>query len=258
MDTRDTRTPRYSRRTKKNQALLRLIGPNECPEFESDTGYKSGRSSWRGTPDSASIASTRSAGTTPRRDHLLTASYEMPHFLAKADRPPPASMARSTAFMGGILQPIVANGQQPELAGHRVSLQLMVVRSKEEAREEFSRNLNRELDRLQAPRRGRPDWLRKQLGNAVSRESCRKWLAGKDLPDQTNLSILIDRLQLNEQYLRTGAWGPAPGSKDQRFVELEKAWPGLNDEARDAIIGILRAMQPSAVQPSSAARRRKT
>jgi hypothetical protein len=157
------------------------------------------------------------------------------------------------------VQPIVANGQQPMIAGRPANLQLMVVRTKDEAKAEFAKNLNHELDRLQVPRRGRPLWLRDKLGKIVSRESCRKWLAGLDLPDQTNMSILIDRLELNEQLLRTGTWGPAPGAKDEQFVELQKAWPTLNDDARNAVIGMIRALQPPTAAPrhEQSARRRK-
>lgn len=159
-------------------------------------------------------------------------------------------------LMDSILQPIVALRQQPMRAGPPTSMQLMVVRTKDEAREEFAKNLNRELDRLEAPRRGRAGWLRKQLGEIVSRESCRKWLAGEDLPDQANFSVLVDRLSLNAQMLRTGRWEPGPSAKDQRFAELEKAWPELDDNARNAILAVLRAMKPSA-QIATMPRRRR-
>lgn len=132
----------------------------------------------------------------------------------------------------------------------------MVVLSKDEARAEFARNLNRELDRLSAPRRGRPGWLRAELGNLVSRESCRKWLAGEDMPDQANMSVLVDKLGLNQQFLRTGKWEAAPGSRDARFAELEQAWPLLDDGAREAIMGVLRAVKPVPAAPAAPRRRR--
>lgn len=235
MDTPSRRAPRYCRRIKNNQARLRLVVINDS------MGYKSGLNSCRETPDMASMDSTRSAGTRPERRHFCTAWYETEHRAAKGKRPPPPLIARSTTLMEPILQPIVALRQQPIRACQAASMQLMVVRTKEEARAEFARNLNRELDRLSAPRRGRPGWLREKLSNAVSRESCRKWLAGEDLPDQGNMSILIDTLDLNQQLLRTGSWEPAPSSKDQRFMELEKAWPHLEDPAREAIMMVLRA-----------------
>lgn len=244
MDTRTADFRRYSKKTKNNQALLRLL------VFDDSTGYRSGRSSWRETPESFSTSSTRRGGM-PERRHLETAWCDNPHLEAMLKSPPPPSIARSTTSMAGILQPIVAISQQPMRAPGADSMQLMVVRTKEEARAEFARNLNRELERLEAPRRGRAGWLRERLGKVVSRESCRKWLAGEDLPDQGNMSILIDTLGLNQQLLRTGRWEPAPSSKDERFLELEKAWPELDNEARNAIVGVLRAMKPASHKPAT-------
>lgn len=240
-------------KNKSHQARLRLVVSNE--PRESDGGYKSGRSSCLGTPDIFSTKSTRSGGT-PLARHLDTAWCEIPHLEANFSSPPPFSIASSTTLMPRSLQPIVGVSQQPIRAGSPDSMQLMVVRTKEEARLEFAKNLNRELDRLEAPRRGRPVWLRDKLNKAVSRESCRKWLAGKDFPDEANMSILIDTLGLNHQLLRTGRWEPAPSSKDERFVELEKAWPTLDDNARNAILGVLRAMQPQAATSTPSKRRR--
>lgn len=234
----------------RDQARLRLVVDNER---DSDGGYMSGRSSCLGTPEMASTESTRLGGTKPDRRHFWTAWYRTPHFAANGCKPPPPSIARSTTLMSAILQPIVASRQQPIRAARPVSMQLMVVRTKKQAREEFASNLNRELDRLNAPRRGRPGWLRERLNNIVSRESCRKWLAGDDIPDQANMSILIDTLQLNQQLLRTGHWEPAPSSKDQRFVELEKVWPDLDEHEREAIMSVLRAIRP----PITTIRRRR-
>lgn len=136
-------------------------------------------------------------------------------------------------------------------------MQLMVVTTKIEARTEFSKNLNRELDRLQAPKRGRPEWLRKQIGEIVSRETCRKWLSAKDMPDEAHMSVLVDRLRLNYQLLRTGRWEPSPGSKDVRFAELEKAWPHLEEGIREAILSVARAGKPATDESPLLARRRQ-
>jgi hypothetical protein len=136
-------------------------------------------------------------------------------------------------------------------------MQLVVVKTKIEAREEFAKNLNAELDRLQAPKRGRPDWLRKQIGEIVSRETCRKWLGGLDLPDQANMSILIDTLGLNQQLLRTGRWEPAPGSKDQQFAELERMWPHLDTGLREAVMAVVRTVKAPAQEKPQPRRRRR-
>jgi hypothetical protein len=136
-------------------------------------------------------------------------------------------------------------------------MQLVVVKTKIEARAEFSRNLNKELDRLNAPRRGRPEWLRQEIGEIVSRETCRKWLQGKDMPDEAHSSVLIDRLGLNYQFLRTGRWEPSPGAKDVRFSELEKAWPTLDEGIREAILSVARAGRPAAAEKPSVPKRRQ-
>lgn len=54
-------------------------------------GYKSGRSSCRGTPVTRSTASTRSGGTS---SHCETACSEMPSGPAKPAKPPTAAIAR--------------------------------------------------------------------------------------------------------------------------------------------------------------------
>lgn len=74
----------------KNQARLRLV----VNKGESG-GYKSGRSSSRDTPDTASSWSTLSAGTRLALTHLFTACGYMPSALANARCPPLARMARS-------------------------------------------------------------------------------------------------------------------------------------------------------------------
>ena len=139
-------------------------------------------------------------------------------------------------------------------------MQLMVVRTKDEARREFAKNLNEALDKESAPRRGRPGWLRSRLGNIVSRETCRKWLAADDMPDQAHLSVLVDTLGLNAQQLRTGEWDPPPGAKDERLVLLTKSWPGLADETRRAIMNVLaldKGSQSIALEPRRAQKRRR-
>jgi hypothetical protein len=133
----------------------------------------------------------------------------------------------------------------------------VVVKTKEQAREEFSRNLNKALDQVEAPKRGRPEWLRKEVSGIVSRETCRKWLSGLDIPDEGHMSVLADRFSLNIQHLRTGKWEPSPGSRDARFAELERAWPNLDDTIRDAIIGVVRAVKPTTPAKSAVQKRRQ-
>ena len=65
--------------------------PKHRVHARTSIGYKSGRSSWRGTPDSRSTASTLSGGTS---SHCDTACVETPSSLANLAGPPAASIAR--------------------------------------------------------------------------------------------------------------------------------------------------------------------
>jgi transcriptional regulator with XRE-family HTH domain len=63
-------------------------------------GYKSGRSSKRGTPEILSTASTRSGGTS---SHCEIACMVMPRGSAKPAKPPTALMARSKASLASVM-----------------------------------------------------------------------------------------------------------------------------------------------------------
>lgn len=224
---------------RKNQPRLRLVVVNEETTSDVEAGYKSGRSSCREMPETRSTVNTRSAGIRPERRHFWTAWYFTPQLEAKAPKLSAPEMARSTAFMDESMQPIVALSQQPLRAHARRRIQPMVVRNKEEAREEFAKNLNIALDNQKAPKRGRADWLRTKIGKIVSRESCRKWLAGEDMPDQGNLSVILEVLGLNEQQLRTGKWSAPPGNQDERLTRITKSWPSLPENLQNAIMAIV-------------------
>jgi hypothetical protein len=120
----------------------------------------------------------------------------------------------------------------------------MVVRTKDQAKAEFAKNLNAALSAQGAPDRGRPEWLRRRLapGLEVSRETCRKWLAGIDIPDQAHMSVLIDRFRLNEQQLRTGSWSPPPGH-DKDLDRLNALWAHLPPMIKAAIMGMIKAVE---------------
>lgn len=237
----------------KNQARLRLVTDNKDLRDADSGGYKSGRSSCLGTPDAASTQSTLSAGTRPDLRQRCTAWYRTPQCSASEPSPLTPSIARSTGFMQVNLQPIVARSQQSIRGLDLATMQLMVATTKKQAREEFSKNLNRELDRLKAPQRGRPKWLQKELKNIVTYESCRKWLKGLDIPDQGNLSVLVDTLGLNQQYLRTGTWESAPGASDNRFSELQKIWPDLDEKYQDHLVETARMGRKASSPPERAA-----
>jgi hypothetical protein len=234
----------------KDQPQLRLVVSKDEESTGSAGGYRSGRNACLETPETRSTVNTRSAGTFPERRHFCTAWYRTPHLAANEPSPPAPSIASATGplstndsgVMNVSMQPIVASGQQPIRAVPGRTMQLMVVRNKIEARKEFAKNLNVELDLQKVPRRGRAGWLQAKIGKIVSRESCRKWLAGEDMPDQGNLSVLITALGINEQKLRVGQWSPPPGAHDERLSLITKKWPHLPSKAQDAIMAMLDAL----------------
>lgn len=254
-----------------DQPRLRLVVNNEREERDSSGGYMSGRSSCRETPETSSTNSTRSAGTLPDLRHFWTAWWVTLQRRANWISPPPFTIARPTgpaalravdSFMDDSVQSIVAISQPPMRARVAGTVQFMVASpAKDEARELFSKNLNAELSAQEAPDRGRPDWLRRKLLSdgrlKVSRETCRKWLAGLDIPDQAHMSILISVFRLNLQKLRTGTWEPPPGAHDENFVRLVKAWPDLDDRSRALVMGIIDlARERPEEQPTRSGRRR--
>lgn len=77
-----------------------VVVPFRRPAGSSSGGYKSGRSSDRETPETRSIWSTRSAGTTPRISQLATAACDLtPISRARAVCPPTASQANINALL---------------------------------------------------------------------------------------------------------------------------------------------------------------
>lgn len=120
-----------------------------------------------------------------------------------------------------------------------VTLQLVVAKDKQAAREAFASQLNDELDRIGVPP-GRPRIsdvhrrLRKDGKSLVSREQVRKWVRGKDIPDQANLRIVVERLNLEWTRLQPGAAAP---EASHLYLRLQAAWEALtNDTARQALI----------------------
>lgn len=84
---------------RRGQARLRLVVDNE-----SSKGYKSGRKRWRGTPDTASMGSTRSAGTRPDASQPETLPCDLsPRHRAKALCPPTALQASRNASADMVL-----------------------------------------------------------------------------------------------------------------------------------------------------------
>lgn len=236
MDTQDSVSPRYSRSTKNNQADLRLL------VFDDSTGYRSGRNSDRGTPDSASRAKTRSAGTRPDLRHLCSAWYRTPSFSASGCKPPPALIARSTtASMPPTLQLPVALRQQPPGVALFPTIAYMAVGSPNE-RERFRKALNDRVKRDHPDVRGRPVWLYNELhaytrktGRKIrppSKQTCAYWLAGTKIPKPEHITLICDALGLTrgELFGETG---------DARLAAIVERWADLPENMKNGIFSMV-------------------
>lgn len=227
--------------TRKGQARLRLVVDNERG---SDGGYRSGRNSWRDMPDAASTERTRSAGTRPDLRHFCTAWYRTPSLAAKGCSPPPASIARLTASMRRSLQLTGVIRQQPARVSGLGSMQLMVAKPEQariRAQEAFSDELNRQLELREAPARGRPAWLKKQLKARVKLDisvtTGQKWLGGLQIPRGWKLMKLIEAFSLDvEPLMKAGDLVPGDAD-DDRLATLRQLWPHITDDHdRDALL----------------------
>jgi hypothetical protein len=244
---------------RKRQPELTLLVNREFDD--PSAGYKSGRISERDTPDTSSNLSTRSAGTWDR-SHFCTAWYRTPSLDAVACKPPALSTARSTpvfsgsdalsdsdvlascdVLMSGNLQPIVAERQQPMRVRRSFTLQPMVANNKAEARLAFSRRLIAFLHNLGIPERKRISWLYERMRDGgkplVSRETCRKWLRGLDLPDEANFEVLATKIGADAYNLRFGDTA-IPSGFDSDTRELIEHFRKIESHQRQNILNIVK------------------
>lgn len=123
-------------------------------------------------------------------------------------------------------------------------MQLMVAKPDQariRAQEAFSDELNRQLESREAPVRGRPAWLKKQLKAHVKLEisvtTGQKWLGGLQIPRGWKLMKLIEAFNLDvEPLMKAGELVPADAD-DDRFATLRQLWPHITDDHdRDALL----------------------
>lgn len=230
---------------KTNYARLRLV---TVDGVLISTGYKSGRSSSRGTPDLADSGTTRSAGTR-LFNHFWTAWYRTPKASAVARTPPNSSIARCTAVMGDNLQLPVANSQQLPVIIFSNSMQPMVVNAEKE-RKRFVDALNARVERDHPDTRGRPQWLHGKLkqyrdrtdrrSKVVSVATCAYWLNGKKIAGLANASMLCGALDMTRDEL-FGA------TEDPLLSELVDRWKDIPDNVKNAISALI-LQKPAAIQ----------
>lgn len=140
------------------------------------------------------------------------------------------------------------------------TLQLMVAPAKEKARQLFGKLFNAELDRVEFPggrqRIGAVFEALKEKGvPLVSREQVRKYVRGKDMPDQANLQLIVKRLKLD--WARLASAGSAATTQDPMLLELEEVWRELpTDTDRVEVIKFARFRLGQSVQSGEAQSKR--
>ncbi len=148
--------------------------------------------------------------------------------------------------MAHSMQPIVAFRQQPMRGIITYKMQLMVAPEKTTARLEFGALLNAALDHIDTcpPKRGRVRWLFKALKKnqvpLVSYEQCRKYLRGKDIPDQANLRIIAERLKIGVSVLQPKEAANDPS--DYELDELLRLWKDADTRGRASIMAVARSV----------------
>jgi hypothetical protein len=121
-------------------------------------------------------------------------------------------------------------------------VQLMVVKTKTQAKEEFGRRLNDWIEKThKVPKRGRVKWLYDRLKEhaghkeVVVYEAVRKWLAGMDIPEEANKPILCAAIGASYNELFGGDDASRPDA-DRQIIALLKA---LSPDEKKLAIGYL-------------------
>jgi hypothetical protein len=140
------------------------------------------------------------------------------------------------------MQLSVAYRQQPMRGFDACRMQLVVASLKDMARKAFADLLNAELDRVGVPQdRARIGWVHKSVKHKgkplVSREQVRKWIRGKDIPDQTNLRIVCEQLGLDWARLQTGT---VPTPMSAADAEIQAAIAALDEAKKYAVLQYVR------------------
>lgn len=215
--------------TKRNQARLRLVVDN------SSDGYRSGRSRWRETPETASMGSTRSAGMRPDASQPDTVPCDLsPRRRARALWPPTASQASLSASI-----------DMPEINAQTVNL---VNANSGNARRD-NRRMGREparqpsefWKRLEETLRDRPLWqpvnanhVAKRLG--MSQGSVYRWFTGEGLPELDTALDLAAEGGVCVTWLLRGTKPKFPISSDPVLRSLFDLCEGLSEDGRKEVL----------------------
>lgn len=188
-------------------------------------GYKSGRNSWRGTPDARSTASTRKGGTS---FHWQTACADTPTILPNAAGPPAALIARPRASRVSLM----ADRSSIALPGSQATLHCARKASLYDAVMTFEKRL--------IAARERRGWNQPELASkfGITKQAVREWEIGKSKPAFERLPKLAQVLEVPIRWLLAGS-GPPP-----QLDALEALIDGLSAEQRASLIGMIETFLP--------------
>lgn len=165
-------------------------------------GYKSGRRSWRETPDTRSTARTRKGGTS---SHCETACLETPSSLASGVSPPAASIARFKDCLRSDMAIISSTAEHQSQAWLNCASKGRLY------------NVGVEIGaRIKAARaRLRPKVTQQQIADlfGITAQAVSMWEAGEAYPDPDRYPQLRQILRVTYVWLLQGE-GPPPDPLD--------------------------------------------
>lgn len=213
---------------KRHHALWRLATVDGVPV---SAGYRSGRSRWRETPETASTAKTRSAGTRPAAiQPEIVPCDRRPRARANADCPRTASQAsKSASFDMSRFNAQTVNRVNAYSANPEVHIRGMGRPTESEPSEFWKRLVQcwsaRNLPTTQ-------NGIARKL--TMSQGSVRRWFAGEGFPETETL-IEVARLgRVSIDWLLTGKHHPSGVDKD--LDELLDLWEHLDGPAREHVV----------------------
>lgn len=201
----------------KGQARLRLAelgGAVIDGGLSEPRKYRSGRKSSRGTPETSSTSTTRSAGT-PEVRHLWIACGEIPNALAKAPMPPDCLMASSIPDM---------QLSQPQV-DFVVNLPLLVPlnhRFHPCGMSPLGKTIKAQLKKLGKSQ----SWLAEQCG--VSEQAVSKWIKTGEIARE-NIKPAADALEISVAQLLDPQ--PTP--------ELDERWHSLPPSVKQRVLALV-------------------
>jgi len=169
--------------------------PRHATASAGSGGYKSGRNSCRGTPDTRSTASTRSGGTS---SHCEIACLVMPSAAASFDELPAASNARLSASLESVMigESSIASPESqasPHCSGQGALYAVLVT-----------------LGQRIKLARTRRDFRQEDLADLfnITKQAVSGWERDREVPDVAKLPRLARKLEVSLEWLLDGTGEP--------------------------------------------------